>query len=102
MQEAWLLIEEAAIRWAAGNKNGKMPLRLPRMRDLEDLPDPKEVLHELLREASGLKGHRRQGVDVSKCSRRVPDFITEFAQLRQLSAFRQLEADIQSVLATEV
>ena len=55
MQEAWLLFDEQAIRWAAGNKNGKMPLKLPSLKSIENLPDPKEVLNDLLREASGLR-----------------------------------------------
>lgn len=29
MQEAWLLFDEPAIRYAAGNRNGRMPLDLP-------------------------------------------------------------------------
>jgi hypothetical protein len=36
MQEAWLLFDAQAIRWAAGNKNGKMPLELPSLKSIED------------------------------------------------------------------
>jgi hypothetical protein len=45
MQEVWLLLEEPAIRKAAGNPNGRERLSLPRLDDLESLRDPKAVLH---------------------------------------------------------
>ena len=53
MQEAWLLFDENAIRRAAGNPSGKVPLQLPALHGCEDLPDPKRLLHYLLEEASG-------------------------------------------------
>jgi hypothetical protein len=48
MTEAWLLPYDVAIRNAAGNPNGTMRLNLPNIRRLEDLPDPKNVLHDAL------------------------------------------------------
>jgi hypothetical protein len=52
MTEAWLLLDEAAIRRAAGNPSGQEELQIPPPADLEALPDPKSLLHGLLREAS--------------------------------------------------
>jgi len=60
MTEAWLLFDEAAIRTAAGNPNGKRVLQLPKMARVENEPDPKELLYELLREASELGGRPGQ------------------------------------------
>ena len=40
MTEAWLLIDELALRRAAGNPNGRNPLDLPALKDLEALPEP--------------------------------------------------------------
>ena len=51
MQEAWLLFDERAIRIASGNPNGSEALGLPRIEDLESLPDPKAALHEALERA---------------------------------------------------
>jgi hypothetical protein len=48
MTEAWLLADETAIRSAAGNPNGTENLNLPDVRRLEDLPDPKRSLHDVL------------------------------------------------------
>ncbi len=41
MTEAWLLTDEAAIRRAADNPQGKVDLAVPVARQLESLPDPK-------------------------------------------------------------
>lgn len=98
MQEAWLLFDEAALRRAAGNPNGKQPLQLPPLAKLDQLPNPKNDLHELLREASGLHGSRRKKFRVDVGSRRVAESIENFAPLRALPAFNALEADIQRVV----
>jgi len=94
MTEAWLLISEVAIRHAAGNPNGLVPLELPRTRDLELLPDPKRVLNELVRAASGLKGRRLKKLRVPQCAARVPEYVDDFSALRQLPAFAALERDV--------
>ena len=98
MQEAWLLFDEQAIRWAAGNKNGKMPLKLPSLKSIESVPDPKALLNELLREASGLHGRRRNNVPVAHYAQRVAEYIEDFAPLRQLTAFQHLQAQITNLV----
>ena len=94
MMEAWLLINEAAIRRAAGNPNGETPLNIPNTANLEGIPDPKEVLHTLLRVASELRGRRLKRFEVRRSTGLVAEYIDDFAQLRRLPAFRALEADI--------
>lgn len=54
MQEAWLLIDEDAIRSAAGNWRYAGQLELPPANCLECIPDAKDLLHGLLRQASDL------------------------------------------------
>lgn len=99
MLEAWLLLDEMAIRRAAGNPHGRVALVYPFAKSIEDLPDPKETLNELLRQASGLKGRRRAKIPLPECVRRVTEYAEDFSPLRQLPAFRRLEEDIRSVLA---
>ena len=101
MQEAWLLFDERAIRHAAGNPNGKSQLDLPTLRQIENLPDPKQDLLECLRRASELSGRRLKLFrrDESDAARRVADYIEDFSPLRSLSAFQQLESDIEATLA---
>ena len=96
MQEAWLLFDEQAIRAAAGNPNGRQLLDLPRLSDVERLPDPKERLRQLVRQASGLRGRRLARLDDHP--HRVADFIDDFAPLRQLAAFQVFEAELRRII----
>jgi hypothetical protein len=98
MQEAWLLFDENAIRKASGNRNGRNTLNLPRLAQLEQLPNPKDVLHNSIREASGLNAHRQKKLNLGVITRRVAEFVTDYSPLRNLSAFAQLEADINQVV----
>lgn len=98
MQEAWLLSNETAIRCAAGNPNGRVPLALPSLKTLAQLLDAKDVLYDALREASGLTGRRRKKFPVHIRARRVAEFINDFSPLRTLCAFRKLEIDVRQVV----
>lgn len=69
MQEPWLLFDEQAIRRAAGNPGGKTALPLPRLTQLESLPDPKETLYGLLVAASEHQGRRRGRFNPSRAAR---------------------------------
>jgi hypothetical protein len=91
MTEAWLLIDEAALRRAAGNPGGTVALRFPQLRKLEQLSDPKEVLHQLLLEASELRGRRRASFTTNAAVHRLATLIEDYAPLRQLEAFRHFE-----------
>jgi hypothetical protein len=98
MMEAWLLIQESAIRRAANNPNGRTALAMPRLREIEDITDPKSVLHEIIRKATELGTHRRDRFDVHYAVHRVADYIEDFSPLRQLSAFRVLEEQITTTI----
>jgi hypothetical protein len=98
MQEAWLLIDERAIRTAAGNPRGTQEITLPPIGQIEGLPYPKDVLHESLRAASGLSPRRRKKFDVRAAARRVTEITTDFSKLRQLSAFRALEVEVRELV----
>jgi len=91
MLEAWLLLDEKAIRQAAGNPNGRQPLNLPSPSRLEERPDPKHDLHEALRTACALRGRRWKKFDLGRAVCRITDYQQDFALLRQLPAFCQLE-----------
>jgi len=98
MQEAWFLIDERAIRKAASNPNGRMPLRLPAIGTVESLPDPKERLFSLIREASGLSGTHLKKRKPEKHAHLVSQFIDDFQALQTLSAFRALEVELTTVI----
>ena len=97
MTEAWLLFDEPAIRLAAGNPNGKNPLNVPDLSVIEQIPDPKDVLFEVLREASGLTGRRLKRFNMAECRIRVTDLVSDFSPLRKLSAFKRLERDFSKL-----
>jgi hypothetical protein len=98
MQETWLLIDEQALRRASGNPNGKVPLAMPDIKQLEDVPNPKQLLHELLSEASELSGRRRQKLNPRKLALRLGELIENFAPLRALPAFQRTERDTVDAL----
>jgi len=104
MMEAWLLFDEAAIKWAAQNRNYREALDLPPINRLEDISNPKELLHSLLRKASGLSNRRLRRFSVHTSVRRLAEYLSDFSDfspLRQLSAFQALESDIQSLIAQQ-
>ena len=94
MTEAWLLIDEAALRSAAGNPRGPVSLSIPAVQQLEGLPDPKKTLHDLLRTASGLTGRRLRRFRMDQAVHRLAQTIQDYSQLRDLSAFRALEEEV--------
>ena len=98
MTEAWLLVDETAIRWASSNPNGQVHLNIPPLSKLEDQPDPKRLLHEILIAASELSGRRRKSFDPKTKVHLVSRRLDDFSPLRQLSAFRELENDVQRIV----
>lgn len=100
MMEAWLLLDDAAIRRAAGNPNGREELTLPSVGDIEGLPDPKRALESLIIQASGLgpQRFRRLNWHPSLVAERTDDF----SPLLALSAFAALETDLRVALSREL
>lgn len=98
MTEAWLLIDEASLRRAAGNPNGKIQLNLPSLSQLERVLDPKKMLYELLQKASEKTGRRVKDLKVQACVHTLADTITDYEPLRKLQAFQRLERDIKDEL----
>lgn len=98
MQETWLLFDEPAIRLAASYPKGRAPLALPPIARLEALNAPKDSLRDALKTASGLTGRRLKKFDVNQAAYRLAELIDDFAPLRVLPAFTDLEARIQAAL----
>ena len=97
MQEAWLLIDEAALRRAAGNPNGTQPLAMPDVQRLEELSDPKQLIRDLLRQASELQGRRLERFNWRSSAHRVAEMIGDFSILYRLAAFQRLSAAVEKV-----
>jgi hypothetical protein len=97
MTEAWLLFDEQAVRRAAGNPNGRERLPVP-VADPENVADPKELLHDALRLASGLSGRRLSKFNARRVAHRVAEYIGDFSPLRSSPSFARLENDLREVL----
>lgn len=103
MIEAWLLANEHAIRSAADNRNGTIPLNLPAMNTIEALADPKSLLFTILRTATNLPTQRLKKFNHFKARSRIADFIDDFQHLRGFASFRAFEAQlIAAVVAAKL
>jgi hypothetical protein len=93
MTEAWLLVDEGAVRQAADNPNGSVGLELPTVKTLESLPDPKSQLRDMLLIASEKRGRRRRQFerDLPRRIPRIAEIIEDFSPLRKLAAFQRFE-----------
>ncbi len=105
MSEAWLLIDESALRRAAGNPNGRVKLNLPPLKKLEAIPDPKALLIDLLRSASELKGRHLKKFQPLVSIHRLSRLIEDFSLLNSLPAYiefqSQLKTAVEKVRATK-
>ncbi len=98
MLEAWLLFDIDAVRVAAGNPHGRVHLKLPPLKQVESLPNPKSQLYELLKQASELTGRRLKKFNPQERIHRLAELIDDFSSLRVLSAFQALEFDINNLI----
>lgn len=99
MSEAWLLIDESALRRAADYPNGTASLEWPSPIRLEKI-HAKQVLFDLLRAAANQAGRRRQRVSPERRRARLATLIDDFAPLRQFASFQDLERDVRDICAT--
>jgi len=99
MTEAWLLSSESAIRRAAGNPNGEMELGLPTWREWDHKSDPKKILFDALRNASGLQGRHLRRFHEHAARHRVAELTGDFSPLEQLSAFAHLRNNVDLFVA---
>jgi hypothetical protein len=99
MTEAWLLLDEAAIRRVSGNPNGRAPLSLPAPAAAERLPDPKALLDECLCIASGMRGRRlravRQAFPANR--RRLLETLDLEGPIASLPSWQRMQADVAAV-----
>lgn len=96
MTEAWLLLDEAAIRAAANNRRGQTPLDLPAPPQAESV-DAKLILFSALTAATELGARRLQRFNAAKARQRVPYHMADMARLRQLPSFLHFERQVVSI-----
>lgn len=102
MTEAWLLLDEKAIREVAGRPSGTNDLRLPAINQVERLPNPKRVLAETLIAASQLRGGRklkRFRARFNEQRRQLLDRLDHEGPITRLTAWQELVNAIDTALA---
>lgn len=99
--EAWLLIDEQAIRAVAGRPRGTLPLDLPEHAKIESTPNPKEVLRAALAAASEATGARRRRVRDAFGEHRAMLFqrLDIDGPIQSLPAWKCLVRDVQRAVA---
>lgn len=95
MTEAWLLVDELAIRRASGNTAGSASLGLPAMGRLEAQADPKGLLFAALEKASELGPHRLRRFDRNQARRQISGFMDDPSVLRKLPSFVHFESQVR-------
>jgi hypothetical protein len=100
MTEAWLLVDQGAIRRVAGRPSGSEPLDLPALSDIEQVPDPKTMLRRALETASGARGRRLRAFqrDFGAQRRRLLEALDLTGPVTTLGAWQDLEATVESVV----
>ncbi|MCA9699867.1 MAG: DUF4276 family protein [Myxococcales bacterium] len=94
--EAWLLLDETAIRSVAGNPRGRTPLDLPKPKHIENRADPKRVLQTAL-SAAEKPGRRRKSFPSMR--RTLLERLDIDGDINQLLAWQKLLDDLRVTLA---
>lgn len=99
MTEAWLLLDELAIRRVAGNPTGRTPLNLPKLPSIESVADPKTVLRECLLTAAEVTGRRRDAFikRFSQHRRQLLERLDVSGPVVKLASWQRLAADVESI-----
>jgi hypothetical protein len=100
MTEAWLLLDESAIRLVAGSPSGVGALGLPPTSKVERIADPKEVLRHALISASGVQGRRLKIFKNQFAVHRalLLERLDPHGDVRKLSAWQKLAESIASAV----
>ena len=100
MTEAWILLDERAIRQVAGKPRGRETLDLPRPRLVERIPNPKAELERVLLAANGVRGRRRREflVSIPAMHRRLLQNLPVGGPLEQLESWSKFRDDTVAAL----
>ncbi|MEU5024292.1 hypothetical protein [Streptomyces milbemycinicus] len=101
MLEAWLLLDQTAIREVAGNPNGKVALGLPKLARAESVADPKELLRQVIATASEEKGRRLEKLQrrFSENRARLLQMLDREGPVQQLASWQAFTHDLREALS---
>ena len=100
MTEAWLLLDEAAIRRAVRRPNGSGPLTLPSPNEVERRANPREILNSALLDASDARGRRRDDLrrNLPTLRRNLLQALPVGGALEQLASWTRFRDDTVTAL----
>lgn len=102
MTEAWLLLDERAIRRVAGKPSGRAALGLPAPRHAEGTADPKTVLQQALITAAEVRGRRLKTFrgQFGNHRRQLLSLLDPDGPVACLPAWQRLRRDIDDLVRT--
>lgn len=102
--EAWLLLDESAIRRVSGRPNGQIPLNLPTPNHVEGLANPKNRLFDEIIRASETTGRKRRQLEKKLPALRTY-LLSELkigGELLRMSSWMRLRDDIMEFIQEKV
>ena len=98
--EAWLLLDEAAIRRAVGRPQSSVDLALPRPTAVERMARPKERLQQVLERASQARGRRLERIrqDFPLHRRALLQGLPIAGSIEYVASWCRLRDDVRDVL----
>ncbi|MEH1011649.1 hypothetical protein V6U90_00755 [Micromonospora sp. CPCC 206060] len=102
MTEAWLLLDETAIRQVAGNPRGRTRLTLPKIHEVEAVADPKDLLRDCLLKAADVSGRRREAAvkRFNQHRRQLLERLDPTGNVTRLDSWSRLVSDVERVIKT--
>jgi hypothetical protein len=100
--EAWLLVDEQAIRDVVGRSGGRSRLDLPAVRRIEQVRDPKEILVAACLAAGDTSGRRREREKkrFGQYRRDLLERLDPNGPVSGLESFRRLVTDVRQAVTT--
>lgn len=100
MLEAWLLLDQSAIREVAGNPNGRVVLDLPKPARAESMPDPKALLKQAIATASEERGRGLQKLQTrfSANRARLLQMLDREGPVKRLASWQSFTDDLHEAL----
>lgn len=99
--EAWLLVDEDAIRRVAGRPSGTVVLALPSPQEVETIADPKEMLRQVLIAAGAPQGVRRRKKftrEFGERRRQLAENLATGGSLERVAAWVKFREDVTEVV----
>lgn len=100
MTEAWLLLDELAIRSVAGKPGSTVPLNLPSKKQVERVADPKALLRDALLTASCTTGRRRKNFarDLNRSRAILLQRLDRGGPVTELPSWNRMISDLDAAL----